>query len=76
MFWGGYIDKALAGSVAHAATRMSRAPRSLAYRIAAKGELRRRYAHIIDMVPTVLNSLGLDPPGEIRGVTQSPLHSV
>jgi len=28
------------------------------------------------MVPTVLDALGLEPPGVIRGVTQSPLHGV
>ncbi len=44
--------------------------------IKAKGEVRTHYAHIIDMVPTVLDLLGLDPPAAIRGVTQSPLHGV
>ncbi len=45
-------------------------------RITARGEVRTQYAHIIDMVPTVLDLLGLDPPATIRGVTQSPLHGV
>ena len=45
-------------------------------RITAKGEVRTQYAHIIDMVPTVLDLLGIDPPATIRGVTQSPLHGV
>ena len=44
--------------------------------IAAKGEVRTQYAHIIDMVPTVLDLLGLEPPTAIRGVTQAPLHGV
>jgi len=44
--------------------------------IKAKGEVRTQYAHIIDMVPTVLDALGVQPPGEIRGVTQSPMHGV
>ena len=44
--------------------------------IAARGENRGQYAHIIDMVPTVLDVLGLEPPATIRGVTQSPLHGV
>lgn len=44
--------------------------------IAAKGEVRTQYAHIIDMVPTVLDLLGHEPPAAIRGVTQSPLHGV
>ena len=45
-------------------------------RITARGEVRTQYAHIIDMVPTVLDLLGIEPPKAIRGVTQSPLHGV
>jgi arylsulfatase len=41
--------------------------------IAAKGEIRDQYCHAIDMVPTVLDALGIEPPAQIRGVTQSPL---
>ncbi len=37
---------------------------------------RNQYAHIIDMVPTVLDLLGLEPPATIRGVTQSPIQGV
>ncbi len=44
--------------------------------ITSRGEVRAQYAHIIDMVPTVLDLLGLEPPAAIRGVTQSPLHGV
>jgi arylsulfatase A-like enzyme len=44
--------------------------------IKAKGEVRTQYAHIIDMVPTVLDALGLDAPKTIRGITQSPLQGV
>jgi arylsulfatase A-like enzyme len=44
--------------------------------IAARGEVRTQYAHIIDMVPTVLDVLGIEPPAVIRGVTQSPLQGV
>ena len=44
--------------------------------IKAKGEVRDQYAHIIDMVPTVLDLLGLEPPAKIRGVTQAPLQGV
>ena len=44
--------------------------------IKAKGDVRTQYAHIIDMVPTVLDLLGLEPPATIRGVTQSPFHGV
>ncbi|MFF9395572.1 arylsulfatase [Streptomyces griseoluteus] len=44
--------------------------------IQARGEIRDQFAHIIDMVPTVLDVLGVEPPATIRGVTQSPLHGV
>ena len=41
--------------------------------IKAKGEIRSQYCHAIDMVPTVLDALGIEPPTQIRGVTQSPM---
>jgi arylsulfatase len=44
--------------------------------IKAKGQVRTQYAHIIDMVPTLLDLLGVQPPVAIRGVTQSPLQGV
>ena len=44
--------------------------------IKSKGEIRAQYAHIIDMVPTVLDLLGVEPPAVIRGVSQSPMHGV
>jgi arylsulfatase A-like enzyme len=44
--------------------------------IKAKGEVRTQYAHIIDMVPTVLDLLGIEPPATIRGVTQSLLQGI
>jgi arylsulfatase len=44
--------------------------------IAAHGEVRSQYAHAIDMVPTVLEALGVEPPTAIRGVAQSPLEGV
>ena len=44
--------------------------------IKAKGELRSQYAHAIDMVPTVLESLGIEAPAELRGVAQSELEGV
>ncbi len=44
--------------------------------IKAKGEVRTQYAHAIDMVPTVLEALGIDPPTAVRGVTQSPIEGV
>ena len=45
-------------------------------KIKPTGEMREQYAHIIDMVPTVLDVLGIEPPKVIRGVPQSPLHGV
>jgi arylsulfatase len=44
--------------------------------IMSRGEIRTQYAHIIDMVPTVLDLLGVEPPKTIRGVTQSPIQGV
>jgi arylsulfatase len=44
--------------------------------IAARGEIRHQYAHAIDMVPTVLDALGVEPPSAIRGVTQAPIEGV
>jgi arylsulfatase A-like enzyme len=44
--------------------------------IRTPGEVRTQYAHVIDMVPTVLDALGVEPPAQIRGVTQSPIEGV
>ncbi len=44
--------------------------------IKARGEVRPQYAHAIDMVPTVLDALGLEPPTQIRGATQAPIEGV
>jgi arylsulfatase A-like enzyme len=41
--------------------------------VTARGEIRRQYAHAIDVSPTVLNILGIEPPAAIKGVTQSPI---
>ena len=37
------------------------------------GAVRRQYAHAVDIVPTVLELVGLDAPGEIDGIVQSHL---
>jgi len=42
----------------------------------SKGDVRAQYAHAIDMVPTVLDILGLEPPTTIKGVTQSPIEGI
>jgi arylsulfatase A-like enzyme len=39
----------------------------------AKGENRHQYGHAVDMVPTVLDLLGIEPPDQIRGVAQSAI---
>jgi len=44
--------------------------------IQARGEVRTQYAHAIDMVPTVLDVLDIEPPESIRGVAQSALEGV
>ena len=44
--------------------------------VKAKGEIRHAYAHAIDMVPTVLEALDIEPPETIGGVTQSTIQGV
>jgi arylsulfatase A-like enzyme len=40
------------------------------------GELRHQYHHAVDIMPTILDCLGVTPPEEIKGHTQSPLDGV
>jgi arylsulfatase len=42
-------------------------------RLEAKGEIRPQYVHVVDVTPTVLEVLGIEPPASIKGVTQSPM---
>lgn len=44
--------------------------------IEARGEVRPQYCHIIDMVPTVLDALGIAPPRTLKGITQSEMEGV
>jgi arylsulfatase len=44
--------------------------------IRARGEVRGQYAHVIDVVPTVLEALGIEPPAAINGVAQRPIEGV
>ena len=44
--------------------------------IAARGEVRQQYIHAIDVTPTILDVVGIEPPSHVRGVEQSPLHGV
>lgn len=41
--------------------------------IAARGEIRHQYCHAIDIVPTLYELLGITPPDEVRGYTQSEI---
>jgi arylsulfatase len=40
------------------------------------GEIRHQYHHAVDIVPTILDLLGVTPPGEIKGYTQSRFDGV
>jgi arylsulfatase A-like enzyme len=44
--------------------------------IAARGEVRHQYVHAIDLLPTILDVIGIEPPGEVAGVEQRPLDGV
>ena len=45
-------------------------------RIGRPGETRHQYVHTIDVVPTLLELLDIDPPSHIKGVEQSPIDGV
>jgi arylsulfatase len=40
--------------------------------IAARGEIRNQFAHVIDVAPTVLAAAGIPEPSTVNGVTQRP----
>jgi arylsulfatase len=40
------------------------------------GGIRHQYAHAIDVAPTILALLGVEAPGELGGVAQSPIEGV
>lgn len=40
------------------------------------GETRRQYVHAIDVMPTLLELIGIDPPPEINGFRQRPVEGV
>lgn len=44
--------------------------------IKARGELRHQYHHVTDIVPTILDVVGLEMPSVYRGVEQAPLPGV
>ena len=43
-------------------------------RITGHGEIRTQYTHVTDLLPTILDALGLEAPDVIRGIAQSPIH--
>jgi N-sulphoglucosamine sulphohydrolase, C-terminal len=44
--------------------------------IGAGGEVRRQYVHAIDLVPTILEVVGVKPPSSLGGIEQRPLEGV
>jgi arylsulfatase len=42
-------------------------------RIADGGAVLPQYCHVSDLMPTVLELIGIEPPAQIAGITQSPL---
>ncbi|HVD32303.1 MAG TPA: arylsulfatase [Gemmatimonadales bacterium] len=42
----------------------------------ARGEIRDQYHHAIDIVPTILDALGVEAPATIKGHTQTPFDGV
>ena len=44
--------------------------------ITAHGELREQYHHAIDLVPTILDMLGVEPPTTIGGHVQTPFDGI
>ena len=44
--------------------------------IAARGEIRTQFSHVIDVAPTVLEAAGLPEPTFVHGVQQVPLQGV
>ena len=45
-------------------------------RIGTAGGTRHQYVHAIDLLPTLLELIGIDPPASIAGVEQSPIEGV
>jgi arylsulfatase A-like enzyme len=41
--------------------------------ISAHGEIRHQYIHAVDIVPTLYEMLGIEPPEVLKGYTQSPI---
>jgi arylsulfatase len=44
--------------------------------IAARGEVRSQYVHVVDVAPTLLEALGVEAPTTLNGIAQRPLEGV
>ena len=44
--------------------------------IKARGEMRTQFHHVIDIVPTILDAIGVEPPAVINSVQQAPIEGV
>lgn len=42
-------------------------------RITDKGDVRYQFSHVIDIVPTILEAVGIEAPTQVNGVTQKPI---
>jgi arylsulfatase len=45
-------------------------------RLGRLGQTRHQYVHVTDLLPTILDLIGVEPPAELAGVRQSPIHGV
>ena len=45
-------------------------------RIQSRGEIRHQFAHAIDVLPTILELVGVEAPAEIGGLAQSPIEGI
>lgn len=45
-------------------------------KIAARGEQRDQFHHVIDVMPTILEAAGIQPPARVNGVEQKPVEGV
>lgn len=44
--------------------------------ISGGGQIRPQYHHVIDLVPTVYEIIGINPPDEVNGVRQKPIEGI
>src|SRR5262249_39897578 len=45
-------------------------------KITDKGGLRRQFMHVIDIVPTLYEVIGITPPQTLNGITQKPIEGI